>query len=142
MTKNHFTKTVSDIYKIENPDFYESLFNAFDSSHNRKLCFVEFLMAVSLGSNKDIDKKLELVFKIYDLNKNGKLTKKEVTRVLKSILKLNEKRMPISDLEIQRIIDHMFEVIDTDKNNYLTVDEFIEGCKKDKNILETFNYFS
>ena len=85
---------------------------------------------------------LELVFKIYDLNKNGKLTKKEVTRVLKSILKLNEKRMPISDLEIQRIIDHMFEVIDTDKNNYLTVDEFIEGCKKDKNILETFNYFS
>ena len=72
------------MYKVKSTAFYGALFDAFDTDLNGELSFVEFLMAISTTSQKDQEKKLKIVFKVYDINKDGKIEKKEIT--LKCIL--------------------------------------------------------
>jgi Ca2+-binding EF-hand superfamily protein len=50
--------------------------------------FVEFLVALSVSSQKDIHKKLRLAFRYYDSNSNGKIDRKEMTQMITAIYEL------------------------------------------------------
>jgi Ca2+-binding EF-hand superfamily protein len=50
--------------------------------------FLEFLVAISVISHGDIRKKLEIAFDIYDINKNGKIDRKEITKLIEEIYDL------------------------------------------------------
>ena len=50
--------------------------------------FVEFLVALSVSSQKDIHKKLRLAFRYYDSNCNGKIDRKEMTQMITAIYEL------------------------------------------------------
>ena len=130
------------MYKVKSTAFYGALFDAFDTDLNGELSFVEFLMAISTTSQKDQEKKLKIVFKVYDINKDGKIEKKEIIKILKSIVKLNEKLDMISDSEIEAVAIEFFSKLDTNKDNYISEQEFIEGCMKNQTIMESLNSFA
>ena len=46
------------------------------------------MVAISVISHGDIRKKLEITFDIYDINKNGKIDKKEITKLIEEIYDL------------------------------------------------------
>jgi len=129
-------KKFLEVYKKFYPEgkaekFCGQVFKTFDSDDNGYIDFVEFLIAVNITSHGDIREKLRLAFDMYDMNKNGKIDKKEMTKVITAIYDLlgeeNRKGDNAPDNRVKKIMDKLD--INDDKN--ISRDEFVEGCLKD-----------
>jgi Ca2+-binding EF-hand superfamily protein len=48
--------------------------------------FTEFLIAISVTAQGDLRKKLVLAFKMYDVDRNGKVDKKEMEKIIEVFL--------------------------------------------------------
>ena len=53
----------------------------------------EFLIAISVTSQGDVKQKLSMAFKMYDLDKNGRVEKKEMEKIIEAIYDLLGKRL-------------------------------------------------
>ncbi|XP_043556524.1 Kv channel-interacting protein 4-like [Chiloscyllium plagiosum] len=61
------------------------LFNAFDTDHNGSVSFEDFVMGLSVLLRGTIQDKLKWAFNLYDINKDGYVTKEEMLDIMKSI---------------------------------------------------------
>jgi hypothetical protein len=64
------------------------VFDAFDLNRNGWIDFNEFLAGVSFTNSSDVEKRLHIAFRVYDLDKNGYITKKEMEKVILAIYKM------------------------------------------------------
>jgi hypothetical protein len=53
--------------------------------------FNEFLMALNVTSSKNLQKKLDLAFTMYDIDGNGKIDRREMKKIIKVVSLLNTK---------------------------------------------------
>ncbi|XP_062899446.1 Kv channel-interacting protein 4 isoform X6 [Mobula hypostoma] len=84
------------------------LFNAFDTDHNGSVSFEDFVLGLSVLLRGSIQDKLKWAFNLYDINKDGYVTK---------------------------------EKMDKNKDGVVTIDEFIDTCQKDENIMKSMQLF-
>ncbi|VTJ85246.1 Hypothetical predicted protein, partial [Marmota monax] len=84
------------------------LFNAFDTDHNGAVSFEDFIKGLSILLRGTVQEKLNWAFNLYDINKDGYITK---------------------------------EKMDKNKDGVVTIDEFIESCQKDENIMRSMQLF-
>ncbi|KAJ8246907.1 hypothetical protein GJAV_G00256670 [Gymnothorax javanicus] len=61
------------------------LFNAFDSTQTGSIKFEDFAMALSILLRGSVREKLEWTFNLYDINKDGHISKEEMTNIVKAI---------------------------------------------------------
>ncbi|XP_058043839.1 Kv channel-interacting protein 2 isoform X1 [Ahaetulla prasina] len=61
------------------------LFNAFDTDHDGSVSFEDFVAGLSIILRGTIDDRLNWAFNLYDLNKDGCITKEEMLDIMKSI---------------------------------------------------------
>ena len=100
------------------------------------------LFSISLYSSElDTRRKLEIIFKIYDIDGNGRISKKEFKKILKSIYMLvsggdgSKKWKKLSNPNKDEL-ENLFNKIDVDKNKFITLQEFVDCCMKDNNMLK------
>jgi Ca2+-binding EF-hand superfamily protein len=122
LRKNEFIKLYKELYphKECNSEFLDMIFDAFDSDKNGLITFSEFLVGISLTGNPNPEKKLRLIFSIYDKNADGKLNSNELNLILNFIKKNS------SDEYFQKIRDKLDFILRIKNENFLTQDEFIE----------------
>lgn len=134
--ENLIRKNFLEVYKKFYPEgkaekFCTQVFKTFDSDDNNYIDFVEFLIAVNITSHGDMKDKLRLAFDMYDMNKNGKIDKKEMTKVITAIYDLlgeeNRKGENSPDNRVRKIMEKLD--INDDKN--ISRDEFVDGCLHD-----------
>jgi len=137
LTKKKFI----DIYKQFYPSgraekFCEHVFRTFDSDCNGFIDFNEFLIAINVTSRGDLKKKLNWAFTMYDIDGNGKIDKKEMKKIIEAIYELlgSTKNPNISLLELssEKRVEEIFKKIDTNSDNFVSRDEFIDGCLNDE----------
>ncbi|TNN71410.1 Kv channel-interacting protein 4 [Liparis tanakae] len=105
--------TFKDIYAQFFPQgdastYAHFLFNAFDTDHNGSVSFEDFVMGLSILLRGTIQEKLNWAFNLYDINKDGYITK---------------------------------EKMDKNKDGVVTIDEFIDCCQNDENIMRSMHLF-
>ncbi|XP_066193153.1 Kv channel-interacting protein 2-like isoform X2 [Sylvia atricapilla] len=61
------------------------LFDAFDADHNGALCFQDFAVGLSVLLRGTEQQKLKWTFDLYDVNKDGCVTKEDMLEIMKSI---------------------------------------------------------
>ncbi|KAM6232119.1 LOW QUALITY PROTEIN: calsenilin-like [Spheniscus humboldti] len=61
------------------------LFDAFDADRNGALCFQDFVVGLSVLLRGTVHQKLKWAFNLYDINKDGYITKEEMLEIMKSI---------------------------------------------------------
>ncbi|KAM6369646.1 calsenilin isoform 2-T2 [Pluvialis apricaria] len=61
------------------------LFDAFDADRNGALCFQDFVIGLSVLLRGTVQQKLKWAFNLYDINKDGYITKEEMLEIMKSI---------------------------------------------------------
>lgn len=93
--------------------------------------FTEFLLAISITAQGDIRKKLQMAFKIYDMDRNGKIDKKEMEKIITAIYDLLGEDNRTGENSPSERVKLILKKLDADQNGYLTQDEFVDGCLAD-----------
>lgn len=92
--------------------------------------FREFMVSLSVTTRGSADQKLEWAFKVYDVDGNGFITRKEMQLIVHSVEKVlnqNSKAYDVSDKRTDRI----FRNFDKNQDGVLSLNEFSEAAKQD-----------
>ncbi|TRZ23367.1 hypothetical protein HGM15179_003718 [Zosterops borbonicus] len=110
------------------------LFNAFDTDHNGSVSFEDFVMGLSILLRGTVQEKLNWAFNLYDINKDGYITKEEMLDIMKAIYDMMGKcTYPVLKEDAPRQhVETFFQKMDKNKDGVVTIDEFIESCQKFK----------
>ncbi|XP_077400208.1 Kv channel-interacting protein 4 isoform X2 [Vanacampus margaritifer] len=139
-----FRATAVDSLSLSDASTYAHfLFNAFDTDHNGSVSFEDFVMGLSILLRGTIQEKLNWAFNLYDINKDGYITKEEMLDIMKAIYDMMGKcTYPVLKEETPRQhVEVFFQKMDKNKDGVVTIDEFIDCCQNDENIMRSMHLF-
>ncbi|KAI8351206.1 hypothetical protein EDC96DRAFT_518878 [Choanephora cucurbitarum] len=142
ITQEVFKETVKKCvpYASANDDvFLEQLYSAFGGDSKNSIDFCEFVDGLSVFMKGTPDEKLNLSFKLYDVDHDGYLTKPELEQVM---LKLSgtfsaEDRTT----EIKEMIEHLFKDFDVNNDGRLSFDEYKLSAMREPLIVDFLEQF-
>ncbi|XP_078144799.1 A-type potassium channel modulatory protein KCNIP2-like isoform X1 [Centroberyx gerrardi] len=119
------------------------LFEAFDTNKNGSVSFEDFVFGLSIILRGTINDRLNWAFNLYDLNKDGCITKEEMLDIMKSIYDMMGKYTypTMQDDAPREHVESFFQKMDRNKDGVVTIEEFIESCQKDENIMQSMQLF-
>ncbi|XP_018415262.1 PREDICTED: guanylyl cyclase-activating protein 2 [Nanorana parkeri] len=125
----------------EAADYVEHMFRAFDKNGDNTIDFLEYVAALNLVLRGKLEHKLKWTFKVYDRDGNGCIDKTELLEIVESIYKLKkvcrqgqDDRIPL--LSPEQVVDRIFQLVDENGDGQLSLDEFIDGARKDKWVMK------
>lgn len=140
--------TFKDIYSQFFPQgdattYAHFLFTAFDTDHNGCVSFEDFVMGLSILLRGTVQEKLNWAFNLYDINKDGYITKEEMLDIMKAIYDMMGKcTYPMLKEDTPRAhVEVFFQKMDKNKDGVVTIDEFIDCCQNDENIMRSMQLF-
>jgi len=121
--------------------FSNFVFNTFINEDRDFLDFESFVEAIQSTIHGDASQRMERAFKMYDLNADGFIDKREMIQILESIYELIGEDVKVlrKTKDIDNAVDFIFEKFDKNKDDKLSKEEFIAGCKEDKNLEHLLN---
>ena len=79
--------------------------------------------------------KLEWAFRQYDVDNSGELDQKEMSLAYKSIYEMLKSIGEIPSGDPAEKAEVIFKEIDINQDGFLTLDEFLRGCRKDAELM-------
>ncbi|KRZ11373.1 Kv channel-interacting protein 1 [Trichinella zimbabwensis] len=121
--------------------FAELIFNTFELDKNGILTFDGFLISFSILLRGNLEEKFAWIFKLYDTDKDGVLTKRDIKNVVRSVYDFtsSQQQPPVTEMEID---EHADDKMDGDRNGIVTCNEFINFCRRDDFISQNLKRFS
>ncbi|XP_058050834.1 calsenilin isoform X1 [Ahaetulla prasina] len=119
------------------------LFNAFDLDRSGAIRFEDFVIGLSILLRGTVHEKLSWAFNLYDINKDGYITKEEMLAIMKSIYDMMGRyTYPIlrEDAPFEHV-EKFFQKMDKNQDGIVTIEEFLETCQKDENIMNSMQLF-
>ncbi|KAB0368153.1 hypothetical protein FD755_019919 [Muntiacus reevesi] len=103
----------------------------------------DFIKGLSILLRGTVQEKLNWAFNLYDINKDGYITKEEMLDIMKAIYDMMGKcTYPVLKEDAPRQhVETFFQKMDKNKDGVVTIDEFIESCQKDENIMRSMQLF-
>eukprot|EP00055_Hartaetosiga_balthica_P006779 m.22088 g.22088 ORF g.22088 m.22088 type:complete len:190 (+) comp5421_c0_seq1:79-648(+) len=143
LSKEGFASIYSQFFPHGDPSVFSNIvFDTFDEDGNGTIDFREFMCALSITGRGSPEEKLEWTFKLYDLDGDKTITKKEMLHIVSSIFKMVNKDVAVAEEDTpERRVDHIFEIMDTNKDGVLTLEEFQAGAKQDPTILKAISLY-
>ncbi|XP_061249177.1 Kv channel-interacting protein 1 isoform X1 [Bos javanicus] len=119
------------------------LFHAFDTTQTGSVKFEDFVTALSILLRGTVHEKLRWTFNLYDINKDGYINKEEMMDIVKAIYDMMGKyTYPVLKEDTPRQhVDIFFQKMDKNKDGIVTLDEFLESCQEDDNIMRSLQLF-
>ncbi|XP_029718708.2 Kv channel-interacting protein 4 isoform X1 [Aedes albopictus] len=119
------------------------VFNTLDKDHTGILSFENFVQGLSILSRGTLEEKLCWTFSLYDINHDGKITREEMTDIVTAIYELMGEREDggTDDVQIKNKVDIIFQKMDSNRDGVITIEEFLDCCRKDKIISDSMSVF-
>ncbi|XP_032922670.1 Kv channel-interacting protein 2 isoform X4 [Catharus ustulatus] len=144
VNEENFKQIYSQFFPQGDSSTYATfLFNAFDTDHDGSVSFEDFVSGLSTILRGTIDDRLNWAFNLYDLNKDGCITREEMLDIMKSIYDMMGKyTYPAMREDAPREhVENFFQKMDRNKDGVVTIEEFLESCQKDENIMRSMQLF-
>ncbi|RKP05608.1 hypothetical protein THASP1DRAFT_32554 [Thamnocephalis sphaerospora] len=131
MTRDQFKQVVGNfcVCSTATNQFLERLFDAFDGDHDDRVDFREYINGLSEFSKGTAEEKLALSFKLYDLDRDGYITREELSRVM------TELYAPFctddQNRQMQKVVTRIFDDLDVDEDGKLSYQEFHLSAMKE-----------
>lgn len=106
----------------------DGLFRMFDMDGSGTITFEEFVNILAIYHNKNkatIEEKHKLLFSLYDVDKDGKVSKTDLAKILNDCLCCNN--MSLSDGDVMRIVEKTFER--NGCKDYMTLQDYIREAQ-------------
>uniref|UniRef100_A0A1A8R3J7 EF-hand domain-containing protein n=2 Tax=Nothobranchius TaxID=28779 RepID=A0A1A8R3J7_9TELE len=138
-----------NIYKKFFPDsdantYAQHVFRSFDTNDDGTLDFKEYIIALHMTSTGKTTSKLEWAFSLFDVDKNGYITKSEVTEICSSIFKLIPKDevsdLPDDENTPEKRADKLWKAFNKGENERVAEGEFIQGLLDNDDALRLIQY--
>ncbi|XP_045536039.1 Kv channel-interacting protein 4, partial [Papilio machaon] len=119
------------------------VFNTLDQDRSGLLSFEEFVTGLSILSRGTLEEKLRWTFSLYDINGDGYITKEEMTEIVTAIYDLMGKIVEpmIDDDAVREKVERLFQKMDLNRDGVLTLDEFLDCCLRDEDIIRSMGVF-
>jgi Ca2+-binding EF-hand superfamily protein len=88
------------------------------------------MVSLSVTTRGSADQKLEWAFKVYDVDGNGFITRKEMQLIVQSVDKVLNQNGKAYDMSDKRT-DRIFKNFDKNQDGVLSLNEFSEAAKQD-----------
>ncbi|KAI9320403.1 calcium-binding protein NCS-1 [Dichotomocladium elegans] len=144
LSKTEFQKIYKQFFPFGDPSrFADYVFNVFDGDKNGMIEFKEFICALSITSRGNVEDKLRWAFQLYDIDNDGYITREEMLRIVDAIYKMvgSMVKLPADEDTPEKRVNKIFALMDTDKDDRLTMEEFKEGSRKDPSIVQALNLY-
>ncbi|XP_036371712.1 visinin-like [Megalops cyprinoides] len=124
--------------------YAQHVFRSFDTNDDGTLDFKEYIIALHMTSSGKMALKLEWAFSLFDVDKNGYITKSEVTEICQAIFKLIPKekqdQLPSDENTPEKRANKLWSYFDKKDNERLAEGEFIKGVTENENALHLIQY--
>lgn len=91
-----------------------------DTTGDKCVDFGEFVRALSvLSSQTAKQEKLRFTFKMYDIDGDGRISNRDLYQTLRIMVGMN-----LTGVQLQQIVDKTFIEADTDRDGYISFEEF------------------
>ncbi|XP_054168512.1 Kv channel-interacting protein 4-like [Oppia nitens] len=112
------------------------VFKTFNQNRNEAISFKDFLQWLSLLCHGSADEKLKWAFRLYDINNDGYITRKELSEILCAIYALIGRRTYplIDERTLSDHCDRTFQKLDANRDGVVTFEEFMAICAQDEAI--------
>lgn len=119
------------------------VFKAFDQDDKGTISFQDFVTGLSVLARGTVEEKLEWAFGLYDINGDGVIGRDEMLNIVTAIYDMIGKcAVPsIDDCAIVQHVDNIFQKMDINNDGVISLEEFMETCVKDDNILNSVMMF-
>jgi len=106
-----------------------------DKDQNGTITFDEVLMAFAVSTRSSLYNRLIWIFKLYDSDRDGILSQKDVALVVKSVYDLlGPCTPPVTPEAIEEHVEWLFQKLDLNKDGVIDMNEFIDACQDDPDI--------
>ncbi|CAF4084374.1 unnamed protein product [Adineta steineri] len=117
--------------------YAKRVFVTFDKDNSGKIDFNEFLLAMDLMEKGNLEEKLRYAFELYDVDKNGILTRIETETIIRMVLSLrgeaNNDRLKD---DIMKHLNGFIAKFDENNDMKISQDEFCRICSQDDYLRE------
>jgi len=134
LTKQDVAKLYKKTYPKGDPAaVVDELFRAYDVDNNGTIDFREFIVGLGASQHAGDDQKLKLAFQVFDADGSGFISNSELHALIRSIYKA--KSYGKYDEKVADTVGSlMFQQLDKNRDNKITLNEFVEGAKKDPSV--------
>ncbi|XP_078316138.1 dual oxidase 2-like [Crassostrea virginica] len=102
--------------------FVRNMFLLVDSDRSGFVSFREFLDFFVVLSSQDAENKIHLIFSMYDIQRRGKLSKKDFANMIKSLLDLSDSTL--DDKKMEELVASMYRVANLSYGADITFEDF------------------
>ncbi|CCK69587.1 frequenin KNAG_0C04860 [Huiozyma naganishii CBS 8797] len=144
LTRSDFVRIYNQFFPFGSPeDFANHLFTVFDHDDNGFIEFSEFIKVLSITSRGSDEEKVEWAFQLYDLNGDGVVTFDEMLTIVSSVYKMMGSMVKLEPDEAtpELRVKKIFDIMDKDRDGYISLDDFKIGSKEDTSILNALNLY-
>lgn len=141
LTEQGFIKIYKQFFPQGDPSKFASLvFRVFDENNDGSIEFEEFIRALSITSRGNLDEKLHWAFRLYDVDNDGFITRDEMYNIVDAIYQMVGQQPQTEDENTpQKRVDKIFDQMDKNHDDRLTLEEFREGSKADPRIVQALS---
>ncbi|NXI61091.1 CSEN protein, partial [Anseranas semipalmata] len=103
----------------------------------------DFVVGLSVLLRGTVQEKLNWAFNLYDINKDGCITKEEMLEIMKSIYDMMGRcTLPaLRDSAPAEHVELFFQKMDRNGDGVVTFEEFLETCQQDEDIMSSMQIF-
>ncbi|XP_050682209.1 Kv channel-interacting protein 4-like [Leptidea sinapis] len=117
------------------------VFNTVKHKQSGKLNFEEFLGVLSAVGRGSAQEKLAWVFRLYDVDGDGRISRAEMLSVVRAVYELvgPAVRPPLPRAAADQHVDRIFHLMDTNCDGVVTPDELARWCARDPALLRSLD---
>ncbi|RNA21513.1 Kv channel-interacting 2 isoform X7 [Brachionus plicatilis] len=142
VTEQMFKEIYSHFFpQGECSNYARLIFATLDQNSDGTANFEDFLVGLSILSRGTIDEKLRWIFSLYDINKDGKVTKEELLLVITSIYELMGKftKPQFDENAPRQHVEVVFKKFNSKQDGVITIEDFMQTCYNDESILNSMS---
>ena len=118
-----------DVNRLEN-----HIFRLFDRDGNGSIDFKEFMVVLYVMSSGTPEENLKQIFKVFDLDEDGRISRQEITRIVRDISYLFTFEDNPKGYNADTLGAMAFQEMDINHDGWVTEEEFISACFSHKQI--------
>ncbi|CAI5757278.1 unnamed protein product [Candida verbasci] len=144
LSEEEFAKVYKQFFPFGDPtDYCHYLFRVFDLDGSKFVDFREFILALSITTRGTERQKMEWSFKLYDYQRKGHIKYNDLLPVIRATYKMIGPmvELPEDEQTPEQRVNKLFNLLNKNKNDNITLEDFIKLSRLDPNILTSLNSY-